>query len=148
MSVFTEDSMGRLMGECLVFAQSKIKPPNPAEFIAQLPTTYIVLLMLAKKILKSGVEYATFESIYDNYKQYHKRTLVNSIMLERSQILKVFLDLIRLGMLVSDQTLDSDLLHKSRVKLRVSLEAFDDYLSKNNSRIPEQIKEWSEAPIL
>ena len=143
----SEPDVAEMVKDCVKFARSKISPPNPVDFLTQLPSTYIVLLIVTKKILQSGVEYTTFERIYDNYKDYHKRVVVKPMKLERAQMLKIFLDLIKLGMLVPDMQLDHELLHKSKVSLKIPLTVFDMYIAKDKSKIPEQMKEWAGTPL-
>ncbi len=67
--------------------------------------------------------------------------------MERAHLLKVFMDLIMIGMFIPDQLLDSELLHKSRVTLRVSIPSFDAYIAKDVAKIPEEVKEWSDMPL-
>jgi len=136
-----------LVKDCVKFAKSKISPPNPVDFVSQLPGTYIILLIVAKKILQSGVEYATFERMFENYKEYHRKVMLKPMKLERAQMLKIFLDLIKMGMLVPDQPLDSEMLHKSKVTLRITSLAFDQFITKDKSKIPEQMKEWASTPL-
>ena len=62
-------------------------------------------------------------------------------------MLKVFLELIKIGMFVPDQLPESELLHKSKVTLRISLAAFDDFINSDKEKIPEQIKDWSSMPL-
>ena len=67
-----EADIMNLVKDAVVFARTKINPRSIIEFICKMPQMYIVILIVVKKILESGSEYATFERIFETYKNYRK----------------------------------------------------------------------------
>ncbi len=67
-----EEKCRRLIAESVDYAQSKVKPHYIIDFIEELPQIYITVLIATRKILERGEEYATFEAIYEAYRQYQK----------------------------------------------------------------------------
>ena len=73
-NILAED-VKNMVKSCFDFALTKISPHCIENFIGKLPQTYIVVLIMAKKLFQSGAEYTTFERIYNTYKDYTKVNL-------------------------------------------------------------------------
>jgi len=145
---FTDQGVEDLVTKSLEFAFRKIVPPNPIEFVAKLPLTHITLLVIAKKLIQGRAELISFEHIYESYKGYIKRLTVKRVTLERPQLLKIFLELIQIGMLTTDSSSEGEHMHKAKVGLRISLDSFDEYLDENKLNLPEELKEWARMPLI
>ena len=103
-----EETVGKIVQDCAEFARNKINPPSIIDFVSQLPQAYMMVLVVAKKILQSGVEYATFERIFEVYKDFHKKVDCKIRKLERAQMLKIFMDLIKMSMYCGIRRLKHD----------------------------------------
>ncbi len=73
-----EGTVSAMVKDGVEFARAKVNPHSIVDFIAKLPQIYVIIMIMAKKILQSGVEYATFERIYEVYKNFHKVSRANS----------------------------------------------------------------------
>eukprot|EP00831_Metopus_contortus_P025450 TRINITY_DN21932_c0_g1_i2.p1 TRINITY_DN21932_c0_g1~~TRINITY_DN21932_c0_g1_i2.p1 ORF type:complete len:153 (-),score=23.27 TRINITY_DN21932_c0_g1_i2:163-621(-) len=130
------------------YAKEKTIPHSIMQFVDDLPQIYLTVLIAVKKILQSGMEYANFERIYELYKDLFKRCESLSTQVDRGQLLKIFVDLIEMGLLHSDLSIQSENLQKSKVTLRFRIEEFEQYIAKDTMKISVILKNWSRSPLV
>jgi hypothetical protein len=66
------DKCRQLVADSFDYALARVKPHYVIDFIAQLPLTYISLLIAVRKILDRGQDSASFEGVFENYRQFAK----------------------------------------------------------------------------